>query len=73
MTDRVRVVRILEYVGPREAVERQLRCCVRGTIELSPGGVQITGVDLEQYVVSDLVEGILDGARTEPQRAPWCG
>lgn len=48
--DRVRVIRILEYVGPRSWVEKTVAKSIHGTKEISPTmDATITGVTLGSF------------------------
>ena len=46
--DIVRVIRIIEYVGPRSKVEKQIKLSVHGTKDHG-NGVRITAVTLGEY------------------------
>lgn len=50
--DQVRVLRIIEYTGPRDAVEEQVRRSLHGTrygLRLDNGHCVITAATLSQY------------------------
>jgi hypothetical protein len=65
MSDQIRVFRIVEYVGSREAVERTLRASIHGTKHVS-NGLRITAVTLHEFPE---MLGLLRGAGL-PTRAP---
>lgn len=46
--DIVRVIRIIEYVGPRKLIEEQVKNAIHGTKSLIRG-VNITAVTLGEY------------------------
>lgn len=80
----VRVLRLIEYAGEREEVERQVRQSIHGTIAARRGKVLITAVTLHEYpeilamarmapaqnvVVDGSHEGVPDlGSSTNPSR-----
>ena len=73
----VRVVRVLEYVGPEEAVTDIMTRVVRGTVNL-PRGVTLTAATISTSVIDEETapivhdwDSVLNMARTEPQDPPW--
>ena len=63
MEDRVRVLRLVEYEGPRSLVEAQIKNSIHGTRCFSPNRsdrVRITAVTLDQF------PEVLEKARQTP-------
>jgi hypothetical protein len=56
--DRVRVLRLVEYEGPRNLVEAQILNSIHGTRMTCQGRVRITAVTLDQF------PEVLEKART---------
>jgi hypothetical protein len=47
--DQVRIFRLVEYVGPRSVMERQVANSIHGTKEFQKGSCRITAVTLGEY------------------------
>lgn len=45
----VRVLRLVEFAGEREAVEQQVRQSIHGTVDVRNGAVIVTAVTLHEY------------------------
>lgn len=66
-SDIVRVLRVIEYVGPRDKVERQVARSIHGTLVVpgTPEGISITGA-----TVGDYPERLAIARATEENRDP---
>ena len=49
MTDIVRVIRIVQYVGPRKFVEETVKNSIHGTYEIKTQNLAITAVTLGTF------------------------
>lgn len=60
--DRVRVMRLLIYEGPRDAIEKQLENCLKGTRK-GVQGVMITGATLQEF--PEILEQHIEASKKE--------
>ena len=61
MSDTVRALRLIEYVGPRYWVERQIRDSIHGT-KIIHGRGRITAVTIGEFVESIAELGVSDAS-----------
>jgi hypothetical protein len=47
--DRIRILRVVQYTGPRAAVEHQVKMSLHGSKYIQTTGVTITAVTIEEF------------------------